>query len=136
MQNAGSIRLTFFDIFSDKTKQFGFKAVFPSGKVLTCLGDEPFNEKCRNFVQNCDYLMCEAFCLYSQKDIFKPYEKFHSTALDAGKLAKSLFAKNLILYHTEDETLQTRKSTYTSEGRTVFNGNIFVPDDFEVIDLK
>ena len=30
-QNAGSIRLTFFDIFSDKTKQFGFKAVFPSG---------------------------------------------------------------------------------------------------------
>ena len=106
-QNAGSIRLTFFDIFSDKTKQFGFKAVFPSGKVLACLGDEPFNEKCRNFVQNCDYLMCEAFCLYSQ-----------------------------ILYHTEDETLQTRKSTYTSEARTVFNGNIFVPDDFEVIDLK
>ena len=135
-QNAGSIQLTFFDIFSDKTKQFGFKAVFPSGKVLTCLGDEPFNEKCRNFVQNCDYLMCEAFCLYSQKDIFKPYEKFHSTALDAGKLAESLFAKNLILYHTEDETLQTRKKTYTSEARTVFNGNIFVPDDFEVIDLK
>jgi ribonuclease BN (tRNA processing enzyme) len=27
-QNAGSIQLTFFDIFSDKTKQFGFKAVF------------------------------------------------------------------------------------------------------------
>lgn len=80
--------------------------------------------------------MCEAFCLYSQKDIFKPYEKFHSTALDAGKLAESLFAKNLILYHTEDETLQTRKSTYTSEARTVFNGNIFVPDDFEIIDLK
>ena len=118
------------------TKIFGFKAVFPSGKVLACLGDEPFNEKCRNFVQNCDYLMCEAFCLYSQKDIFKPYEKFHSTALDAGKLAESLFAKNLILYHTEDETLQTRKRTYTSEARTVFNGNIFVPDDFEVINLK
>ena len=54
----------------------------------------------------------------------------------AGKLAESLLAKNLILYHTEDETLQTRKRTYTSEARTVFNGNIFVPDDFEVIDLK
>ena len=47
-QNVGSIQLTFFDIFSDKTKQFGFKAVFSSGKVLACLGDEPFNEKCRN----------------------------------------------------------------------------------------
>ncbi len=32
MQNAGSIRLTFFDIFSDKTKQFGFKAVFRQEK--------------------------------------------------------------------------------------------------------
>ena len=31
-QNAGSIRLTFFDIFSDKTKQFGFKAVFRQEK--------------------------------------------------------------------------------------------------------
>ena len=81
-------------------------------------------------------IVTPALAIIDQKDIFKPYEKFHSTALDAGKLAKSLFAKNLILYHTEDETLQTRKSTYTSEARTVFNGNIFVPDDFEVIDLK
>ena len=80
--------------------------------------------------------MKNAEILYSQKDIFKPYEKFHSTALDAGKLAESLLTKNLILYHTEDETLQTRKRTYTSEARKVFNGNIFVPDDFEVIDLK
>ena len=81
-------------------------------------------------------ILCVKLFVFTVKDIFKPYEKFHSTALDAGKLAKSLFAKNLILYHTEDETLQTRKSTYTSEARTVFNGNIFVPDDFEVIDLK
>ena len=112
MQNAGSIRLTFFDIFSDKTKQFGFKAVFPSGKVLACLGDEPFNEKCRNFVQNCDYLMCEAFCLYSQKDIFKPYEKFHSTALDAGKLAESLFAKILSCITPRTKHFKHAKNVY------------------------
>ena len=81
-------------------------------------------------------ILCVKLFVFTVKDIFKPYEKFHSTALDAGKLAESLFAKNLILYHAEDETLQTRKRTYTSEARTVFNGNIFVPDDFEVIDLK
>lgn len=111
----------FFDIFSDKTKQFGFKAVFPSGKVLACLGDEPFNEKCRNFVQNCDYLMCEAFCLYSQKDIFKPYEKFHSTALDAGKLAESLLQKILSCItprtkhfkHAKEHILQRREQFLT-----------------------
>lgn len=80
--------------------------------------------------------MCEAFCLYSQKDIFKPYENSTAQHLMPENLQRVFLQKNLILYHTEDETLQTRKRTYTSEARTVFNGNIFVPDDFEVIDLK
>lgn len=95
MQNAGSIRLTFFDIFSDKTKQFGFKAVFPSGKVLACLGDEPFNEKCRNFVQNCDYLMCEAFCLYSQKDILSHTKNSTARRLMPENLQKVFLQKIL-----------------------------------------
>ena len=54
-------------------------------------------------------MMCEAFCLYADRDTFKPYEKCHSTALDAGKLAEELGVKNLILYHTEEETLANRK---------------------------
>ena len=37
----------------------------------------------------------------ARRDTFKPYEKCHSTALDAGKLAEELVVKNLILYHTE-----------------------------------
>lgn len=94
-QNAGSIQLTFFDIFSDKTKQFGFKAVFPSGKVLACLGDEPFNEKCRNFVQNCDYLMCEAFCLYSQKDILSPTKNSTAQRLTPENLQRVFLQKIL-----------------------------------------
>lgn len=58
-------------------------------------------------------MMCEAFCLYADRDTFKPYEKCHSTALDAGKLAEELGVKNLILYHTEEKTLATRKENYT-----------------------
>lgn len=126
---------TFFDIFSDKTKQFGFKALLNNGKVLVCLGDEPYNIKCKSFVEDCDYLMCEAFCLYSQKEIFKPYEKFHSTCLDAGKTARLLNVKNLILFHTEDKTLSTRKQNYTTETATVYSGNIMVPNDLEIIYL-
>lgn len=126
----------FFDIHSDKTKQFGLWARLYSGKTLVCLGDEPYNEKCKKYVENTDYLMCEAFCLYSQKEIFKPYEKYHSTVLDAARLAKSLNVKNLVLYHTEDKTLATRKQTYTAEAESVFDGNIYVPDDLEVIDIK
>ena len=131
-----NIKLTAFDIFSDKTKQFGFNVVFPSGKTLVCLGDEPYNKQCKKYVFGKDYIMCEAFCLFSQREIFKPYEKFHSTALDAGKLAQSLNVKNLVLYHTEDKNLDTRKKSYTDEASTVFSGNIFVPDDLEILNIK
>ncbi len=127
--------INFFDIHSDKTKQFGFTASLSGNRKLVCLGDEPYNSKCEKYVHGCDYMMCEAFCLYSQRDEFKPYEKFHSTALDAGKLAEKLEIKNLILYHTEDKNLDTRKISYTSEVKSVFSGNVYVPDDLEVIDL-
>lgn len=71
-------------------KQFSFCALLPDGQVLVCLGDEPYNEVCRKYVVPCDWLLSEAFCLYAEKEIFKPYEKHHSTVLDAGKLAKQL----------------------------------------------
>lgn len=130
-----NFEFTFFDIHSDKTKQFGFNLIFKSGKTLVCLGDEPYNEKCRQYVFKKDYMMCEAFCLYSQKDIFKPYEKFHSTALDAGKLAQTLEIKKLVLFHTEDKTLDTRKISYTFETKLFFDGEVYVPNDLEFIDI-
>lgn len=130
-----NFRFQFFDIHSNKTKQFGFTTEFPSKKTLVCLGDEPYNEKCIEFAQGKDYMMCEAFCLYEHRDIFKPYEKFHSTVIDAGKLAESLEIKNLILYHTEDKNLDTRKISYIDEAAHYFNGNVYVPDDLEVISI-
>ena len=102
---------------------------------LVCLGDEPFNERCRCYAEGAKWLLSEAFCLYSQRERFKPYEKHHSTALDAGKLAESLSVRNLVLYHTEDQTLSTRREKYTAEAATHFSGNIIVPDDLEQIEL-
>ena len=138
----GDIKLECFDIQSTKEKQFGFRAELPSssdesGKplVLACLGDEPYNEQNRRYIVGADWMMCEAFCLYADRDTFKPYEKCHSTALDAGKLAEELGVKNLILYHTEEKTLANRKENYTREAAKNFKGRIFVPDDLEVIEL-
>ena len=149
----GDMKLECFDIQSTKEKQFGFRAELPgisenhaasdnassdaSGKplVLACLGDEPYNVQNRRYIEGADWMMCEAFCLYADRDTFKPYEKCHSTALDAGKLAEELGVKNLILYHTEEKTLATRKENYTREAAENFKGRIFVPDDLEVIDL-
>ena len=137
----GDMKLECFDIQSTKEKQFGFRAELPSsdesGKplVLACLGDEPDNEQNRRYIVGADWMMCEAFCLYADRDTFKPYEKCHSTALDAGKLAEELGVKNLILYHTEEKTLANRKENYTREAAKNFKGRIFVPDDLEVIEL-
>ncbi len=125
---------TFFDIQSTKAKQFGFTLMNNEDKIVCC-GDEPYNEQCFKYVQGATWLFHEAFCLYSQKDIYKPYEKHHSTALDAGKLASDLQAKNLVLWHTEEDNLANRKELYTNEAKTVFSGNIYVPYDLEVIDL-
>ena len=137
----GDMKLECFDIQSTKEKQFGFRAELPSsdesGKplVLACLGDEPYNEQNRRYIVGADWMMCEAFCLYADRDTFKPYEKCHSTALDAGKLAEELGVKNLILYHTEEKTLADRKENYIREAAENFKGRIFVPDDLEVIEL-
>lgn len=130
-----NIRFECFDILSTKEKQYGFKALLPTGETLVCLGDEPFNEANRKYVENAEWMMCEAFCLYKDREIFKPYEKHHSTALDAGKLASALNIKNLILYHTEDKTILSRKKSYTEEASEFFNGRIYVPEDLEIIKL-
>ena len=145
----GGMKLECFDIQSAKEKQFGFRAELPavSGDnaagdnhakplALACLGDEPYNEQNRRYIEGADWIMCEAFCLYADRDTFKPYEKCHSTALDAGKLAAELGVKNLILYHTEEKTLDNRKENYTREAAENFKGRIFVPDDLEVILLS
>ena len=137
----GDMKLECFDIQSTKEKQFGFRVELPSSDesgrplVLACLGDEPYNEQNRRYIVGADWMMCEAFCLYADRDTFKPYEKCHSTALDAGKLAEELGVKNLILYHTEEKTLANRKENYTREAAENFKGRIFVPDDLEVIEL-
>lgn len=129
------MKLTAFDIHSTKLRQFGFSLVLPDGRRLACLGDEPFNPLCMPYVKDSDWLLCEAFCLYRDREKFKPYEKHHSTAKDAGRLASELGIRNLVLYHTEDKTLDTRKHEYAAEASETFSGNVFVPDDLETIVL-
>lgn len=128
-------KFTFFDIHSTKAKQYGFSMDLGGGEKLTCCGDEPYNECERSYAEGSKWLLHEAFCLHSQVGRFKPYEKHHSTAKDACELAERLGVKNLLLYHTEDKNIKNRKELYTAEGRQYYRGNLFVPDDLEVIEL-
>ena len=124
-------RFTFFDIGSTKEKQFGYQIQMKNGVLLAFPGDEPYREALLPYVSGADWLLHEAFCLYDQRDIFKPYEKHHSTVMDACKLAEGLNIPNLLLWHTEDKDLAHRKQNYTAEGREYYHGNLFVPDDGE-----
>ena len=127
--------ITFFGIQSSKAQQYGFCMDLGNGKKLTCCGDEPYAECELVYAENSEWLLHEAFCLYSERDIFDPYEKHHSTVKDACELAEKLNVKNLLLYHTEDKNISVRKQRYTEEGKQYYHGNLLIPDDLEVLEL-
>lgn len=133
--SCAGMELTAFDLHSDKMEQLGFRAVFSDGFTLICVGDEPVHDICAKYVRGCDMLMCEAFCLDRDAEIFRPYQKHHSTARDAAIKADELCVKALLLYHTEDSDLKNRKENYSNEARAYFSKKIFVPDDLDVIEF-
>lgn len=128
-------KMTFFDIQSTKAKQYGFCMEINDGRMLTCCGDEPLTTCVEKYAEKSEWMLHEAFCLYSQKDIFEPYEKHHSTVKDACELAERLGVKKLLLYHTEDRNLANRRQMYREEGIKYFRGELWIPDDLESIIL-
>ncbi len=125
--------VTFFDINSSKAKQFGFVTNLHNGERLCFLGDEPYNPSEYIYANECDWLLHEAFCLYRDRDIYRPYEKHHATVKEACEVGSTLCAKNLILYHTEDKNIQNRKELYTEEGKAYYSGNLLIPNDLDII---
>lgn len=123
-------RITFFDIKSTKLIQYGFKLA--EENLLFC-GDEPLNPAFYSKAEGVSYLLHEAFCLFSEREKFGPYEKHHSTVRDVCRTAEELKVKNLILMHTEDSHIQDRKRMYAEEGEPFFSGNLWIPDDGESI---
>lgn len=134
IQNICGVDYTFFDIMARDTKQFGFKFEYES-KNIFFMGDETLKPELYDMVKGADFVMHEAFCLDSEADVFHPYEKNHSTALSAAKIMEELDIKTLLLYHTEDNLGDNRKDAYTKEAKSVYNGNVIVPDEMEVMEL-
>lgn len=132
--NINGIEYEFFDIIAKGTKQFGFECILDDNRFIF-LGDEPFNLSLSERIKGADYVTHEAFCLDKEASIFRPYEKNHSTALSAAKTMEEFGVQNLILYHTEESHGSERKSLYTEEAKSVFSGNVLVPNDLEEIQL-
>lgn len=125
----------FFDIQSTKARQFGFTTTLQNGKKLVFLGDEPCSPACEPLIQGADWLLHEAFCLDSEKELWKPYEKHHATVKDACEFASRMKVPNLILWHTEDSDTEGRMGRYLREGREYYHGNLLIPDDSSLIRL-
>ena len=43
-----------------------------NGKKLTCCGDEPYTDYEEKYAKDSEWLLHEAFCLYSERVIFDP----------------------------------------------------------------
>lgn len=127
--------LEFLDIISKSDKQYGFKTILNNGKTLAFLGDEPLYEELYNDVRNVDYLLHESFCLETESDKYKPKEKNHDTVKSASIKAENLGVKNLVLWHTQENLGADRKEKYTKEAKENFTGNVYVPNDLEIIEL-
>lgn len=127
--------IQFIDLNSTKDLQYGFIATLNDNKKVTFLGDETYKSNVDELIQNSDWFLSESFCLYAEREKIKPYEKCHNTVKESSEIANRLNAKNLVLWHTEDKNILNRKELYTAEAKQYYNGNIYVPDDLDVIEL-
>ncbi|MCL2355109.1 MAG: MBL fold metallo-hydrolase [Oscillospiraceae bacterium] len=126
----------FIDIKTKRSeKQFGFKAKLGDTDYLTFLGDRPCSEDVYEIVKDSKWLLHESACLDKDKDKVNPHKKGHCTVKEASEIAEKLNIKNLVLWHTEESDLANRKHTYTKEAKQYFQGNVYVPNDLEVIEL-
>lgn len=65
----------------------------------------------------------------------KPREKNHDTVKSASIKAQNIGAKNLVLWHTQENLGINRKEKYIKEAQENFTGKVYVPNDFDEIIL-
>lgn len=115
--------------------QYGFQTKLNNSKMFTFLGDIPCSEKNYDKIKNTDWVCHEVFCMESEDELFHPHQINHSTVKDVAENMQALGVKNLVLYHTKDNCIEKRKELYTKEAKEYFEGNVYVPDDLEEIEL-
>lgn len=125
----------FFDVLAQNVRQSGFRMKLDSGATLVHLGDEALTGRNAAMARGADTLICGAFCRYADREIFKPYEKHHSTVADVARLAAELKIPRTVLVHCEDRTLPDRSRLYKTEAAGIYAGRLEVPEDLETIEL-
>lgn len=133
--------VTFFDIGSEKTRQYGYRLTLHNGRTIVFAGDEPLKEPAKTAAYGADWLLREVLCCYADRERFQAYEKKHDTVREACEQAVELQVRHLMLWHVEDRTgRRERKAKYLAEGAAWLAGcthppELHVPVDGEIITL-
>lgn len=129
--------VTFFDINAKKVKQTGFYMVLnKKNEKFTFIGDEVCSETTEKYVENSRWLFADAYMAGEEAEKYNPIKRHHhSTVKFVAELSQRLEVKNVILSHTIDTDLENRKQNFTEDAKKYFKGNIFVPDDLDVIEI-
>lgn len=126
----------FFDINAKKVKQTGFCMWLNEEEKFTFIGDEVCQEPTEKYIENSKWLFADAYMAGKEAEEYEPIKRHHhSTVKFVANLCQKLNVKNVILSHTIDTNLKNRKQTFTQDAKKYFEGNVYVPDDLEVIDL-
>lgn len=133
--NIAGENITFFDTKAKGNLLYGFETILNNGAKLVFLGDETCNPILYERLKNADYVMHEAFCLDSEKNIPHVVKEHHATVKSVCQTMNPFNIKSLILYHTEDSH-KNKKELYTKEAKIYFDNNVIIPDDLEIIELS
>ena len=129
--------ITFFDISAQKVKQTGFYMMLNEAEKFTFIGDETCQESTEKYIENSKWLFADAYMAGEEAEEYNPIKRHHhSTVKFVASLCQRLNVKNVILSHTIDTNLQNRKRDFTEDAKKYFEGNVFVPDDLEVIEIN
>lgn len=129
-------KIQFFDINAKKVKQMGFIMWLNDKEKFTFIGDETCSDTTEKYVENSKWLFADAYMAGKEAEEYNPIKKHnHSTVKFTSELCERLNVKNVILSHTIDTDLKNRKIKFTEDAKRYFKGNIFVPDDLEVIEI-
>lgn len=129
-------KIYFFDINAKKVKQTGFKMYINEKEEFTFIGDETCSEETEKYVKDSTWLFADAYMAGKEAEEYNPIKRHqHSTVKFTSQLCERLNVKNVILSHTIDTDLENRKEKFTKDAKIYFNGNVFVPDDLEIIEI-
>ena len=129
-------KIQFIDLSAQKVKQTGFMMWLNDNEKFTFIGDEVCAENTEKYIQNSKWLFADAYMAGKEAEEYDPMKRHHhSTVKFVAELCKRLSVENVILSHTIDTDLENRKRKFTEDAKLYYDGNTYVPDDLEIIEI-